>query len=327
MTRILACLIAFGLSAGVALAQPKGPKKSQGKDESKLSHTKLPPAKLIPNLCVVKYRVTTASPEAQQFVDQALGYYYSYVWIESARSFETALKLDPNCAFAWWGLSKACEKWGKAAYAPPLKKAMELMPVANEREQRLIKARCQEKGLIEGIKVEDRRKEALKTLDELLTLYDDDEEGWFARAQIADGPNAGVPFYKALLRLNPQHPGGHHELVHHYENIRRPALGWPHAEGYVASSPGIPHAYHMQAHLAMRIGKWEKTTDRSAKAIELEEAYHKQMKVTPPEDHQFSHHLETLMQALIHDGRLKEAEAIKKKCEGYKYTQRVHWFR
>ena len=62
---------------------------------------------------------------------------------------------------------------------------MELMPPANEREQRLIKRGCQEKGLIEGIKVEDRKKERSKTLDEMLTLYDDDEEGWFA------GPDCG----------------------------------------------------------------------------------------------------------------------------------------
>src|SRR5205823_565385 len=89
------------------------------------------------------------------------------------------------------------------------------------------------------------------------------------------------PYYKALLRYNPLHPGGHHELVHFYENSRRPALGWPHAEGYIQSSPGIPHAFHMQAHLAMRIGKWDKTTDRSARAIEIEEAYHQLMKVSP----------------------------------------------
>jgi tetratricopeptide (TPR) repeat protein len=333
MTRILAGLAAFILFAGAAFAQPKKDDKKPdakapaAKDDGKLPHTKLAPAMLIPDLCVVKYRVSTASPTAQAYFDQGLGYYYSYVWMEAARSFETATKIDPNCALAWWGLSKACEKWTRAAYAPPLKKAQELMSVANEREQRLIKARLQEKGLIEGIKVEDRRREAVKTLDELLTLYDDDEEGWFARSQVADGPNAAVPFFKALLRINPQHPGAHHELVHHYENMRRPALGWPHAEGYVQSSPGIPHALHMQAHLAMRIGKWEKTTDRSAKAIELEEAYHKLMRVTPNEDHQFSHHLETLIQSLIHDGRFKEANVVKKKCETLKYTQRTHWFR
>ena len=68
--------------------------------------------------------------------------------------------------------------------------------------------------------------------------------------------------------INPLHPGANHELVHIYEGTQRPALGWPHAEKYIESSPGIPHAWHMQAHLAMRLGKWDKTTDRSASAIE-----------------------------------------------------------
>jgi tetratricopeptide (TPR) repeat protein len=321
------CVFRFLLGFIVAASTGAATSAQDNKDDDRLPHTKLAPAKVIPNLCVVKYRVSTSSPECQAFVDQALGYYYSYVWMEAARSFETALKHDPNCAFAWWGLSKSCEKWAKAAYAPPLKKAQELMTQANEREMRLIKARLQEKGLIETVKQEDRRKEAAKTLDELLTLYEDDEEGWFARAQVADGPNAGVPFYKALLRLNPLHAGAHHELVHHYENIRRPALGWPHAEKYVQSSPGIPHAFHMQAHLGMRIGKWSKSTDWSSHAVELEEAYHKQMKVQPNDDWQFSHHLETLIQSLIHDGRFKEAHVIRKKCEDYKYMQRIHWFR
>lgn len=308
-------------------AKPAAKKAGPKTKGEKLPHTKLAPAKLFPELCAVKYRVSTTSPECQAFFDQGLGWYYSYVWIEAARSFETAAKYDPNCAMAQWGLSKACEKWGKAAYAPPLKKAQELLPHASHREGLLIQARLREKGLIDKLAPDKRRKEALKTLDELLTLYDDDEEGWFARAQLAEGPNASVPYYKALLRLNPEHAGAHHELIHHYENIRRPALGWPHAEGYVRSTPGIAHAFHMQAHLAMRIGKWEKTTDRSAHAIELEEAYHKRQSVPIGEDWQFGHHLETLMHALTHDGRFHEARALKAKCEGYKITHRLPWFR
>jgi tetratricopeptide (TPR) repeat protein len=311
-------------------APKKGEDKNAAKTDNRLPHSKLPPAELIPSLCIVKYRVSTASPECQAYFDQGLGFYYSYTWTEAVRSFETATKLDPECAMAWWALSKACEKWTRAAYAPPLKKAQDLLPGASDRERFLIRARLQEKGLIAGITPENRRKEAVKTLDELLTLYDDDEEAWFARAQVADGPNAAVPFYKALLRINPLHAGAHHELLHHYENIRRPALGWPHAVGYMQSSPGLPHAFHMQAHLAMRIGKWDKTTDNSAHAIEIEEAYHKRMKINGADgtlDAQFPHHLETLMRSLLHDGRYKEATALQAKCQGLKFDQKIHWFR
>jgi hypothetical protein len=49
--------------------------------------------------------------------------------------------------------------------------------------------------------------------------------------------------------------------------------------------------------------------------------------VQPNEDHQYAHHLETLIQSLIHDGRFKEAHVVQKKCETLKYMQRNHWFR
>ena len=301
-------------------------KQPKAKDDGKMPITKLVPAKIAPNLCVVHYPISTTSPACQAHFDQALGYYYSYVWMEAARSFETATKHDPNCAIAWWGLSRSIERWGKGQHSVALTKAKELLGKASHRESLLIKARLAEKGMIDGVTPENRKKEAAKHLDELLTLHDDDEEGWFSRAQIAEGPNAGVPYYKALLRVNPLHPGAHHELVHHYENIRRPALGWNHAVKYMESTPGIAHPFHMQAHLAMRIGKWSQTTDWASRGIEMQRAYHKFYDVKTPEDHQYSHHLETLTQSLTHDARYKEARAIKKFAEDAKYRHTLPWF-
>jgi hypothetical protein len=277
--------------------------------DQRLPITKLSPAKIVPNLCSYQYRVTTASPECQAFVDQSLGYYYSYVWMEAARSAETALRYDKNCAYAWFILHRAIEKWGKGDANKPLTEAQDLLPKANSREKLIIQSKLEEKGIWLGVKPEDRKKKAAATLDELLTLYEDDEEGWFARAQI-NGGNEGVVHYRALLRINPLHPGANHELVHYFEGYKRPALGWPYAEAYIASSPGIPHAWHMQAHLAMRIGKWGQTTDRSAEAVRLEKAYHQQMNVKPADDHQYAHHLETLLRGVLHDGRFAEAREI-----------------
>ena len=349
--RILSLMLLVAIASTVA-AQPKAKRPFEKANEirvpdfvpvhapgmafvaldQRLPMTKLQPAIYVPDLCLYRYRVGTNSPECQKFVDQALGYYYSYVWIEAARSAETALRHDPNCAYAWLVLHKGLEKWGRSGEATTaLKKAQDLMPKAPHREQLLITARLNEKGLLGTVTAtDDKKKKAAATLDELLIIYDDDEEGWFARAAlggIQGSPSENIPYYKALLKVNPLHPGANHELVHFSEGNKRPALGWQYAEGYIASSPGIPHALHMQAHLAMRIGKWEKTTDRSAKAIELEKAYHKAQGVKPSEDHQFSHHLETLTLSLLHDGRYQEALAIKKESEGYGYKFTQPWFR
>jgi Tfp pilus assembly protein PilF len=127
--------------------------------------------------------------------------------------------------------------------------------------------------------------------------------------------------------INPLHPGANHELVHFYESWQRPGLGWPYADKYIESSPGLPHAWHMQAHLATRLGRWDKTSDRSARAIELERAYHQAMKVKPREDSQYSHHLETLTVSLIHDGRFREARAVKDEAWKTGYRHWLPWFR
>jgi Tfp pilus assembly protein PilF len=301
---------------------------------AKMPMTGLAPSKLVPDLCLVRYRISTTSPECQAFFDQALGYFYSYVWMEAARSFETALQYDAECPLAWWGLSRALERWGKNNHTEALLKASKLQDRASDREQLLILARMQEKGQAPGVgDGEARKRKAIATLDDLIALYDDDEEAWYYRAQLAAGEQrlfggqaSSVPFYKALLRINPLHPGANHELLHYYENSRRPALGWVYAENYIKSSQGVPHPFHMQAHLAMRIGKWAHTTDRSAHAIELERAYHKELKVRPSDDSQYAHHLETLLRSLIHDGRFAEARSIEAEERACGYKPWQLWF-
>jgi Tfp pilus assembly protein PilF len=315
---------------------PAGASPAPQSETPKMPLTGLAPAQLIPNLCSLRCRVSTSSPDCQAFFDQGLGYLYSYVWMEASRSFETAVQKDPECALAWWGLSRALDRWNRAdAAKQALEKAYALRDHASHREQLLIQARMQEKGLppYAAGDSEAHKKAAVETIDTMISLFDDDEEAWFYRAQLGGGERlfggtlASAPFYKALIRVNPLHPAANHELLHHYENIQRPALGWIYAENYIQSSPGIPHPFHMQAHLATRLGRWNKTSDRSTHAIELERAYHKEMNVKPTEDQQFSHHLEVLTLSLIHDGRFREAHELRKEVEGYGFHFWMPWFR
>jgi tetratricopeptide (TPR) repeat protein len=322
----LGFLVSTCFGCGVIFAQQPAPQKQN----DLLPLTKLSPAKPHTGLCVLSYRISTTSPECQAYFDQGLAYFYSYVYLEAARSFETATRYDPNCAIAYWGLSRAQDNPNSRGDANiSLKKAQDLLPHANDREKLLITARLQEKGMLPGIGPGDRKKQAFKSLDELLTLYDDDEEGWFYRAKLTQSNDgmASIPYYKALLRINPLHPGANHELVHFYETIQRPALGWKYAEKYLESSPGIPHPFHMQAHLATRLGKWDRTCDRSTHAVELERAYHKDMNVKPSDDYQYGHHLEILTLSLIHDGRFREARAIKQEAWDDGIRQWQPWFR
>jgi Tfp pilus assembly protein PilF len=254
--------------------------------------------------------------------------------MEAARSFETALIYDAESAICWWALSRALEAWGKRDEAQKaLEKAWQLREFASPSEKLLILARAQEKGLVPELKTpEARRQAAIKTIDQLLSLYEDDEEAWFYRGQLACGGKLfggdvhAVPFYKALLRINPLHPGANHELVHYYENARQPALGWQASENYIRSSPGIPHAWHMQAHLATRLGRWDRANASSSRAVELQLAYHRDLQVKPEQDHQFVHHVEVLAISLVHDGRFQEARQLQN-LPGIANKNAPVWFR
>ena len=57
----------------------------------------------------------TKNAEAQRFYDQGLAYLHNYVWIEAARSFHQALRLDPQLALAHVGLSYAYVELNKVA--------------------------------------------------------------------------------------------------------------------------------------------------------------------------------------------------------------------
>ena len=104
MIRLSGCLLALLGFAPVSLAAETAPApraKPQAASTAKLALTGLAPAKPMLDACVYRYSVSTTDPHCQELVDQGLGMYYSYVWIEAARSFETALQHDPDCAYAW----------------------------------------------------------------------------------------------------------------------------------------------------------------------------------------------------------------------------------
>lgn len=300
-------------------------------DPNLMPLSKLLPAQLQTGISTLSYRISTQSDECQKYFDLGLGYYYSYVWTESARCFETAARHDPQCAMCWWGLSRALQQWparaGKANDA--LKKAYALIDQASYSEKQLILARAFEQGVAKDAPADAsaRKLKAQSILDELLMLHADDEEAWMNRGLIASegkffgGKPASAPYYLALTRLNPVHPGANHELLHQYETSKRPALGWVYSEKYIESSPGIPHAWHMQGHLSTRLGRWEHAADQALKSITIQRLYNQKWKVKPGEDHQWSHHLETCLEILTHQGRFREAQQVYEEMKALNYNK------
>ncbi len=85
----------------------------------------------------------TATPEAQMWFDQGLNLLHDFWDYESARAFEQAVRVDPQCAMCYWGLYKAEGFYHGTAqgYAgPALSTAVSLKGHASKRERLYIEA-------------------------------------------------------------------------------------------------------------------------------------------------------------------------------------------
>jgi tetratricopeptide (TPR) repeat protein len=164
------------------------------------------------------------------------------------------------------------------------------------------------------LEVQGRREAFLDLLEAAICRYPDDVELWIWRGKAhGTGPEC-IPFQIAAHVLAPEHPSPNHELVHAYEGIDRPALGWPYTIGFRQSAPNMPHAHHMQAHLAMRLGRWQEAIDATRMSRK------KSLEGFPELDP--SHHIDILIRALAHEGRFREAES-----EPRAYRQGLPWAR
>ena len=61
------------------------------------------------------FPITTKVPEVQEWFDQGNALLHSFWYEEAERSFRWCLKLDPDCAMAYWGLP-ALDSTGRLAW-------------------------------------------------------------------------------------------------------------------------------------------------------------------------------------------------------------------
>jgi tetratricopeptide (TPR) repeat protein len=211
----------------------------------------------------------------------------------AGRNFQHAANLDAEAPMPYWGLSLVLNNGDRMQPLAAANRALELaLRNGTDKEKRMCAARV--------LELSRRQQEFRDALDSAIGAYPDDVELWIWRGKSVGGA-AAIVFQLAAHRIQPEHPSPNHELVHNYEGIERPALGWPFTEMYRKSAPNMPHANHMQAHLAMRIGRWDEAIDATRMSRK------KSLEGFPELDP--SHHIDVLIRALAHEGRFQEAES------------------
>src|SRR2546425_169881 len=265
-------------------------------------------------------KVATSSPQAQAFYDQGLAYLHSYVWVEAARSFHQALRLDPTLVMAYVGL---CDVYVALEDVPAaraaLEKAQSLAAKITESERQRIAIRARHVEFLEDTQDIQKFLAYRKAIYDALMANPADPGLWILRGFADEGPGAGhgqtgdvdsIAFYETALALSADNSAAHHYLVHSFENIGRTEEALEHSEAYLRLAPSIPHAHHMRGHELRRAGRIEEAIQEFRKADELENAYYRAEHISPEYDWHHSHNLSLLAMCYQLLGQMKATEQL-----------------
>ncbi len=265
-------------------------------------------------------KVTTSSPQAQAFYDQGVAYLHSYVWVEAARSFHQALRLDPMLAMAYIGLTDVSLRLQDLPAARvALEKAQSLAAKVTERERQQIEIRARQLEFLEDTQDFQKLMAYRKAIYDALMADPADPGLWILRGFADEGPGGGhgqtgdvdsIAFYETALALSPDNSAAHHYLTHSFENIGRTQEALEHSEAYLRLAPSIPHAHHMRGHELRRAGRIEEAIQEFRKADELENAYYRSEHISPDYDWHHAHNLTLLAMCYQLLGQIKAAEQL-----------------
>ena len=248
------------------------------------------------NLGNHKFPVTTNSSRAQLFINQAMMLVYGFNHAEATRSFREAVRLDPDCAMAYWGMA--------LVLGPNINMAMppDAEPLAYEMIQKAIahkkNASDKEKAYIDALanRYSGAQKPNRAALDmayatamrELRDRYPDDLDiatlyaealmdlrpwnYWTRDMQPYPETVEVMKVLESVLARNPNHPGAIHLYIHTVE-LARPQLAEAAAERLWTLAPGAGHLVHMPSHIFRRIGRYTDASRSNQDAIAADEDY------------------------------------------------------
>jgi tetratricopeptide (TPR) repeat protein len=274
---------------------------------------------------------TSCNEVAQRRFDRAMRYQHSFWYRESKAIFEDALKADPECAIAYWGIALSLLY---NPHAPPPAENLPLGLAALQKARDIGAKTPRERDYIDALlsfytdydKIDHRTRVQtyLKAMEALAQKYRDDDEAQIEYAitlNVAASPSdktyanqlKGAAILEPIFRRQPQHPGVAHYLIHLYDYPPIAEKGLDAAMRYAKIAPAAPHAQHMPSHIFTRVGYWKESIASnlaSARAAKADKEWDDQM-----------HAMDYLVYAYLQLGEDKNAQAVigdMKATEGYK---------
>src|ERR1700744_1145477 len=233
---------------------------------------------------------TSCNETAQRRFDRAMRYQHSFWYSESKEIYQDAIKADPECAIADWGVALSLlNNPHSPVPAPNLPLGLAAIEKAkavgakSERERDYIDALSVMYVDYDKIPQPARVQSYLKKMEALAAKYPDDEEAQIfyaitlnVAASPADKTYAnqlkGAAILEPIWQRQPQHPGVAHYLIHLYDYPAIAAKGLPAALRYSQIAPMAPHAQHMPSHIFTRVGYWKESIAANTASVQAAKA-------------------------------------------------------
>ena len=269
-------------------------------------------------------RITTKSPEAQQWFNQGLALLHCFWDYEALRAFQRALRLDPDCAMCHWGVSKALEMRGgnREQAKAEMTKAKELSPQTADHEQRYIRAYAdsEDKKGDEATKTFNQEMESLidhypGDLEAKLLFALSDNGGYDAKGEPRPGALYSQAILRGILHDHPDNAAANHYWIHAVEDIH-PEWALDSAEKLGKLAPSSGHMVHMPGHIFYRVGDYERARQIFLDARRVDLDYMAAQHVSVENDWNYQHNLSYLIANCAEEGRYQEACEYARELEG-----------
>ena len=221
---------------------------------------------------------TSCDPQTKASFERAVALLHSFAYALSRQAFAEIADSDPHCAMAFWGeaMTHYHELW-----EPNVDSEDELSEGAEEVRRAAIAgsaASPRERQYIEAIgsyyldwshtPAGVRAQHYAAAMAEVAKANPTDDEAqiFYALSLLAtaspfDRTHANQKQAAAILeplwKLEPQHPGIAHYLIHAYDSTELAQRGLGPARAYSKIAPSAPHALHMPSHIFTRLGLWQ----------------------------------------------------------------------
>jgi tetratricopeptide (TPR) repeat protein len=272
----------------------------------------------------------SGAPAAQEPFLRGIALLHSFEYEDAADAFREAQTADPSFALAYWGeaLTSAKLLWGRddpeaarGALARLAPNAAARLALARTERERAFGAAVEAlyaeadlptraRGYADSMRTlaerdtDDLEAAAFASIAQLMATY----AGALDVAQRATAREAAIAFADRVFRVNRDHPGAAHYLIHAYDDPAVAERGLEVARAYAEIAPDAQHALHMPSHIFVQVGLWDDVVASNERAWAASRTWTARRSAGPTSLD--FHSLEWLQHGYLQQGRYQAARAL-----------------